>query len=67
MISSLAEFRTINAGMAHLRVVWDALKAFFRGTLIQHVARVKRQTKEWEKLIMNKLQKGNTVYSKINP
>lgn len=38
VILSLLEFMSINAGTAPLGVVWDALKAFFKGKLIQHVA-----------------------------
>lgn len=34
----------INAGTASPDVVWDTLKAFLRGILIQQVERVKIQT-----------------------
>lgn len=53
--ASLEEFMRINAGTASPRVVWDTLKAFLRGVLIQQIAGVKRQAREQEKLTGNKV------------
>lgn len=62
VISSLVECMSINAGRVPLGVVWDALKASLRGMLIQRVARVKTQTREQEKLIMNKVTEVERQY-----
>lgn len=51
--TSLKEFMMCNSGTAAGGVVWDALKAFLRGLLIQQIARVKRKTRMQEDRIRN--------------
>ena len=48
LVPSLKEYLQINTGSAPTGVVWDSLKAFLRGLLIQQVARVKREGRERE-------------------
>lgn len=38
---SIESFLSLNVGSASLRVVWDALKAFLRGLLIQKICAIK--------------------------
>ena len=44
----MKEYLQINTGSAPTGVVWDSLKAFLRGLLIQQVARIKREGRERE-------------------
>lgn len=60
--SSLEEFMRINAGTASTGVVWDTLKAYLRGILIQQIARVKRQVREQENLTGNKVTEAERQY-----
>lgn len=51
VILKLKEFVAFNADTAEEGVVWDAMKAFLRGLLIQQVAKIKRRSREWEESI----------------
>lgn len=45
MKARLREFIEHNAGSASEGVVWDSLKAYLRGLLIQQISKVKKQTR----------------------
>lgn len=48
MMEGLTEFIKINLGSASLGVVWDSLKAYLRGALIQKIAYTKKQSQAEE-------------------
>ena len=58
----LRELLDFNTGTAPEGVVWDALKAFLRGILIQQVAKIKRNSREWEEKIREEVLEAEKQY-----
>lgn len=49
MLLRLNEFVEMNTGTAPAGKVWDSLKAYLRGLIIQQVAKTKGKSREWER------------------
>lgn len=62
MLIKIREFLEYNRPSAAQGVVWDILKAYLRGIIIQLISRRKKITKYWEVEIMGKVTDMEKIY-----
>lgn len=62
ILVSLGEFIDSNQGSASEGIVWDTLKAFLWGLMIQQISKIKKQTKEWERSIGERITIAEEQY-----
>lgn len=62
MMEGLTEFINMNLGSAPLGVVWDSLKAFLRGVLIQKISYAKKQSQVEELEAKERVRRAEVQY-----
>lgn len=64
IVGELKEFITFNADTTSRGVMWDALKAYLRGSLIQKVSNIKKVSRDWEDRFRKELVEAEREYMK---
>lgn len=64
MASELDEFIRFNSGTVTKGVMWDTLKAYLRGLLIQKVYKIKKASRDWEDKTRRELMEAEKEYVK---
>lgn len=64
IIAKLNEFISFNADTTTRGIMWDALKAYLRGLLIQQISRIKKSSLNWEDKTRKELITAEREYVK---
>lgn len=59
--AKLNEFIVLNKDTTTRGVMWDTLKAYLRGLLIQQVARIKKMSLNWEEKVRKELPQNRSM------
>lgn len=62
VLPKLKEFVEFKEHTASSWVLWDSLKAFLRGILIQQVVKIKKESREWEESIRKEVIEAENNY-----